>query len=112
MRSDRAIPEETAVAFTFNTASYAVMMATPQDLEDFAVGFALTEGVISSIEAIEGIDIVEEEIGIELRIWLKAPQAVEFLGRRRKMAGPTGCGLCGVESLVEAMRPPPAVGSR
>jgi FdhD protein len=110
VRSDRAIPEETAVAFTFNTASYAVMMATPQDLEDFAVGFALTEGVISSIEAIEGIDIVEEEIGIELRIWLKAPQAVEFLGRRRKMAGPTGCGLCGVESLVEAMRPPPAVG--
>jgi FdhD protein len=110
VRSDRAIPEETAVAFTFNTASYAVMMATPQDLEDFAVGFALTEGVISSIEAIEGIDIVEEEIGIELRIWLKARQAVEFLGRRRKMAGPTGCGLCGVESLVEAMRPPPAVG--
>jgi FdhD protein len=110
VRSDRAIPEETAVAFTFNTASYAVMMATPQDLEDFAVGFALTEGVISCIEAIEGIDIVEEEIGIELRIWLKARQAVEFLGRRRKMAGPTGCGLCGVESLVEAMRPPPAVG--
>ena len=110
MRGDRAIPEETAVAFTFNTASYAVMMATPQDLEDFAVGFALTEGVISSIEAIEGIDIVEEEIGIELRIWLKAPHAVEFLGRRRKMAGPTGCGLCGVESLAEAMRPPPAVG--
>ena len=110
VHGDRAIPEETAVAFTFNTASYAVMMATPQDLEDFAVGFALTEGVISSIEAIEGIDIVDEEVGIELRVWLKAPHAVEFLGRRRKMAGPTGCGLCGVESLAEAMRPPPAVG--
>jgi FdhD protein len=51
--------------------------------------------VISSIDAIDSIDIVEEEVGIELRIWLKAPDAAEFLGRRRKMAGPTGCGLCG-----------------
>ena len=106
----RAIPEETAIAFTFNTASYAVMMATPQDLEDFAVGFALTESVISSLDAIDSIDVVEAEMGIELRVWLKAKDAAEFLGRRRKMAGPTGCGLCGVESLIEAMRPPPQVG--
>jgi FdhD protein len=86
------------------------MMGTPQDLEDFAVGFSLTEGVIPSVDAIDSIDVVEEEMGVELRIWLKAPDAAEFLGRRRKMAGPTGCGLCGVESLVEAMRPPPSVG--
>jgi FdhD protein len=81
----RAIPEEMAIAFTFNTATYAVMMATPQDLEDFAVGFSQTEGVISSIDDIDSVHIVEEEIGIELRIWLKTREAAEFLRRRRKM---------------------------
>jgi FdhD protein len=101
----RSIPEETAVALTYNGGTYAVMMATPKDLEDFAVGFGLSEGIISSPADIESLDILPLDDGIELRMWLSIPKAGRLQERRRHVAGPTGCGLCGIESIAEAMRP-------
>jgi FdhD protein len=81
------------------------MMTTPRDLRDFAVGFSLSEGVISSSADIDSLDIVQLDDGVELRMWLSQPKADRLRERRRHIAGPTGCGLCGIESIAEAMRP-------
>ena len=94
----RQIPEETALALTYNGGTYAVMMGTPHDLADFAVGFSLSEGIVQSPDEIETFDIVEVDDGIELRMWLTPASAELVNERRRHIAGPTGCGICGVES--------------
>ena len=101
----RAVPEETALAITYNGGTYAVMMGTPQDYKDFAFGFSLSEGVVGSIDEIESFEAVEFDDGVELRMWLASDKAESISARRRQIAGPTGCGLCGIDSISEAVKP-------
>ena len=106
----RAVPEETALALTYNGGTYAVMMGTPCDLKDFAFGFSLSEGIIQSPGEVSSLDIVHLDDGIELRMWLAQSKADRLNERRRHIAGPTGCGICGIDSIAEAVRPAAIVG--
>ena len=101
----RIVPEETPIALTYNGTTHAVMMATPADLEDFAYGFTLTEGIVSDASAIQGVELVEFEQGVDLQIELALDASDALARRRRRMAGPVGCGLCGIESIEQALRP-------
>ncbi len=101
--------EEVPVALAYNGASYAVMLATPADLEDFATGFSLTEGIVESAAEIEEVEIAQTDAGIVIRIWLPRARHERLIARQRRFAGPAGCGLCGIESLAEAARHPAQV---
>jgi FdhD protein len=105
----RVVPRETPIALTYNRSTHAVMLATPADLHDFAIGFSLSEGIIDAAGDILALDVVEVPDGIECRMDL-APNRLDALTRRqRRLAGPSGCGLCGLDSLAAAIRPAPAV---
>jgi FdhD protein len=106
----RVLPDEVAVALTYNGTTQAVMMATPDNLTDFARGFTLTEG-IARLDEIASIDIVETHNGVDIQIWLKPTAGARLTARRRTMAGPVGCGLCGIDSLDQALRDVPMVES-
>jgi len=100
----RVLPKEAAVALSYGGTTHAVMMATPDDLEDFALGFSLTEGIVSSPDEIESVSVQDLGAGFDVQIRLKDTANKRFEARRRRLAGPVGCGLCGIESIEEAMR--------
>jgi FdhD protein len=99
------VAEEVPVAMEFNGISHAVMLATPCDLEDFALGFALSEGIVASAAELFSIDVVASAEGITLRQAIAGECFARLKQYRRNLAGRTGCGLCGTESLAQAVRP-------
>nr|WP_323861494.1 MULTISPECIES: formate dehydrogenase accessory sulfurtransferase FdhD [unclassified Xenorhabdus] len=100
------VAEEIPVALVYNGISHVVMMVSPKDLDHFAIGFSLSEGIITSVQEIRGIDAVAScHGGIELHIELSSRRFAGLKERRRNMAGRTGCGICGTEQLTEVFRP-------
>ncbi|MBK6277783.1 MAG: formate dehydrogenase accessory sulfurtransferase FdhD [Gammaproteobacteria bacterium] len=104
-----AIAMEAAVSLSYNGLSHVVMMMTPADLEDFALGFSLSEGIVERPAQIYDIVTQAHAQGLEIAITIGNERFQQLKDRRRNLAGRTGCGLCGAESLEQAVRPVPAV---
>ena len=106
----RDLPVETAVNIVYAPVPYAVMMASPQDLTDFAYGFSLTEGVIDKAADIRSVTVETEAQGLRLVVTLASSNLQRHLGRTRAMTGRTGCGLCGIDDLKRLPHAAPALG--
>lgn len=109
--ASRRLLTEVPVGFVYDGGTEAVMMATPVDLDDFALGFSLNERIIASAKEMESLEVVEAGRGIELRMRLAAGRREHLVTRRRLRAGPAGCGLCGIESIAGALPELPVVES-
>ncbi len=103
------VAEEIPVALVYNGVSHAVMLATPADLEDFALGFSLSEGIVRNKREIYDVLIRTSELGVEVHLEIASERFAALKARRRNLTGRTGCGLCGVESLAAAVRNPAPV---
>ena len=100
------LAEETPVALIYNGISHAVMLATAENLEDFALGFSLSEGILQNVDELYGIEVQVQNNGIELHCEIASERFVQLKERRRTLAGKTGCGICGAENLAQAMNYP------
>ncbi|TDR79641.1 formate dehydrogenase accessory sulfurtransferase FdhD [Paludibacterium purpuratum] len=94
-----AVAEECPVALVFNGISHAVMMATPADLEYFALGFALSEGIVEQCGAVRDIEVIRHDDSVEVQMEIAQGDFVALKAQRRALAGRTGCGVCGIESI-------------
>ncbi len=106
---DDQLAMEVPVALSYNKQSHVVMMVTPSELEDFAIGFSLTEGIIEGFSELAGIRVLPREEGLEVAMTVSAECFARLARQRRNLVGRTGCGLCGAESLEQAMRSPAVV---
>ncbi|MBW7471884.1 formate dehydrogenase accessory sulfurtransferase FdhD [Marinobacter sp. M216] len=104
-----AVAEEVPVAMVYNGVSHAVMMASPSDLEDFALGFSLSEGILDRAEQLFDLDIQVTGDGVSVEMRIAGDRFTRLREQRRNLTGRTGCGLCGTESLAHAVRPIPSV---
>lgn len=105
VRADWHLPEEMPVSILYNGNSFAVMMMTPQDIEDFAVGFSLTEGIADTVSDLAEVKLADVADGFIVNIKVDAAKLERAEGRRRTLTGRSGCGLCGAQSLEAVMQP-------
>ena len=101
---DETLAEEVPVALVYNGVSHAVMLATPAELEDFAIGFSLSECIVGRVGEILDLELIERSTGIEVQMQITAERAQALRQHKRSLAGRTGCGLCGTESLDQLAR--------